>query len=68
MTLHQLLMSEQGSLIEEYFELWLTDPTKCPPEVDVLLKQAAVEELRAQLPRVQFIIDFRKRLERIIIH
>ena len=68
MTLHQLLMSEQGRLIEHYFELWLTDPTKCPPEVDTLLKQAAVEELRAQLPRVQFVIDFRKRLEGIALH
>ena len=68
MTLHQLLMSDQGRLIEYYFELWLTDPTKCPTEVDTLLKQAAVEELRAQLPRVQFLIDFRKKLEGISLH
>lgn len=66
MNLHELLMSDHRSQILHYYEIWLNDHDRVPPHIDVMLQQAAdIDELRQQLPRIKFLVEFRNRLEQI---
>ncbi len=68
MTFHELMMSKHQSMILDYFEIWLKDPTAVPHEVDVLLHEAALtEDLKERLPQVQFLLDLKRRLEKIAL-